>query len=349
MHMKDYIDKLVTPLQSLLQNTNYRFNNPLGGAFLFSWLIFNWESVFYFFFSDESTAKKIEYLKGIYQTVDDANDVLITNYYSLLWFPLIASITYLFLAPVISNVSTGIWSYLNTTLESLRTKYVNNYSIMTQEHKRKMLIAIEGVKAKHKTEIRNLNDEIEGLRNIEIISKEANINDEQEIDNLTQENRSIQIGGDINSIAQDINHKSSANGDFIAGDQVAKSTRAPLFVSKEILKHISSNTGKHNTQMWLAKEFQLDFDFAYHKTEIEFIYLILIQLLSNSPYSPQSLKFASTHYPVEKVRGTLMVMERKGLVTSPEDSTYVLSHKIKEELQMIITDVGSLQLTGTAS
>ena len=154
--MKDYIDKLVTPLQSLLQNTNYRFNNPLGGAFLFSWLIFNWESVFYFFFSDEKTAQKIEYLKGIYQIVDDANGELITNYNSLLWFPLIASIAYLLCAPFISNLSTGIWSYLNTTLESLRTKYVNNYSIMTQEHKEKMLIALEGIKTQHKAEIKTL-------------------------------------------------------------------------------------------------------------------------------------------------------------------------------------------------
>jgi len=207
---------------------------------------------------------------------------------------------------------------------------------------------IEGVKAKHKTEIRNLNDEIEGLRNIEIISKEANINDEQEIDNLTQENRSIQIGGDINSIAQDINHKSSANGDFIAGDKIQNSFNPLTFISSQVLKHVSSNTGKHNTQMWLAKEFQLDFDFAYHRTEIEFIYVILIQLLSNSPYSPQPLKVGSTTYPLEKVRGTLMIMVKKDLVTSSENSTYILSDIIKEKLQLIISDVASLQLTGTA-
>ena len=165
---------------------------------------------------------------------------------------------------------------------------------------------------------------------------------------MAKESLNYQNGGDINPRVHNIDHKSSANGETIIGDKVESSFSPSTFNSNQVLDHISSNTGKHNTQMWLAKEFQLDFDFSFHRTEIEFIYILLIQLLSNSPYSPQPLKIGSTTYPLEKARGILIVMEKKGLVTSPKKSTYILSHKIKEKLQMIMNDVASLQLTGTA-
>lgn len=51
--MKETIKDFFGYFKPIFENTQYRFNNPLGYAFAFSWILFNWKAVYYFFFSDE--------------------------------------------------------------------------------------------------------------------------------------------------------------------------------------------------------------------------------------------------------------------------------------------------------
>jgi hypothetical protein len=117
------------------------------------------------------------FLKELYITTDIINNetVTVTDWWSLIFCPAILAVSYLVFSPIISNIATGVWSFLNTTLETKRKSLVNKISIMSADDKRKMLIALEKLKEKHAEEKQKLQDEIDGYRNLDTISHEQNI------------------------------------------------------------------------------------------------------------------------------------------------------------------------------
>lgn len=105
--MKDFFDQFFSYLKPLIENTKYRFNNPLGYAFIFSWIVVNWKAVYYFLFSDEKAADKISYLHKMYIT--DAS----VSYWWIVFLPALLAMSYVIFAPVISNIATGLWSVID--------------------------------------------------------------------------------------------------------------------------------------------------------------------------------------------------------------------------------------------
>lgn len=158
--MKDFVEQIFTPFKSMSEHIKYRLSNPLGIAFVFSWIIFNWQAVYYFMFSNDTASSKITYLQKIYLT-DKGYDLS-----NLLWCPLGASVLYLVVAPLVSNIATGLWSVIDQSCTALRLKFVENATLMTSADKNKMYLALNKLKEKHAAEVRTLREEISGLQSL---------------------------------------------------------------------------------------------------------------------------------------------------------------------------------------
>lgn len=130
--MKETIQDIFGYFKPIFENTQYRFNNPLGYAFAFSWILFNWKAVYYFLFSDEKAADKIVYLQSIYVTDN------VTSYTFLLCWPLYSALAYIVVAPIISNIATMIWAFFDKSLSSFRLRFVENVPFINQADQTEM-------------------------------------------------------------------------------------------------------------------------------------------------------------------------------------------------------------------
>jgi hypothetical protein len=164
--MKDFFDQFFSYLKPLIENTKYRFNNPLGYAFIFSWIVVNWKAVYYFLFSDEKAADKISYLHKMYIT--DAS----VSYWWIVFLPALLAMSYVILAPVISNIATGLWSVIDKSCTTWRLKYVEKLSILSEVDKANMYLAINKLRSAHQLEVETLRREIDGYQDIILIEKE---------------------------------------------------------------------------------------------------------------------------------------------------------------------------------
>lgn len=164
--MKDFVEQIFTPFKTMSEHIKYRLNNPLGIAFVFSWIIFNWQAVYYFMFSDDAASAKITYLQKIYLTNTEYD---LSN---LFWYPLFASVLYLVFAPLVSNIATGLWSVIDQSCTALRLKFVEKATLMTNADKAKMYLALNKIKADHEAEIEKLRNEISGLQSLLTLERE---------------------------------------------------------------------------------------------------------------------------------------------------------------------------------
>jgi hypothetical protein len=178
--MKDYFSQFFSPLHNLSSHISQRFNNPLGLAFLFSWVVINWQALYYFLFNDGSAENKIKYLLMMYkvENIDKGDlgplDSIIawfkytdngTSLEHLLWSPLLAAILYVIFSPLLSNLVTGVWSILDKSCTSLRLKYVEKRTILTIDDKKAMYQALSEYEKDSQAKITELEETIESLKN----------------------------------------------------------------------------------------------------------------------------------------------------------------------------------------
>lgn len=178
--MKDFFSQFFSPLHNLSSHISQRFNNPLGLAFLFSWVVINWQALYYFLFNDGSAENKIKYLLMMYkaENIDKGDlgllDSIIawfkytdngTSLEHLLWSPLLAAILYVIFSPLLSNLVTGVWSILDKSCTSLRLKHVEKRTILTIDDKKAMYQALSEYEKDSQAKIIELEETIESLKN----------------------------------------------------------------------------------------------------------------------------------------------------------------------------------------
>lgn len=139
-------------MSSLRDSSEQRISNPLYGAFIFSWISFNWKAIAIFLFSE----------RGIYLKIDDIQAV--TNINSLLLNPLKMTLVLMLIVPVLNaiyaifnvlikalhNFSDVYDSYFNSVL-SLRKERVSA-KIVTEREKTLALQKQEIAEAEKRTE-----------------------------------------------------------------------------------------------------------------------------------------------------------------------------------------------------
>lgn len=139
-------------LHSIVSNSKERLKNPFLGAFITSWIAFNWQPIFIILFSNKTIEDKITFV----------NQNFIDPYH-LLYFPLISTVIYIIILPYINLVTELL-------IELSKTKR-NKLSINSQKLaiNNKKELAIEEIKLEEsKTEFRERNSHnqmIESLQN----------------------------------------------------------------------------------------------------------------------------------------------------------------------------------------
>lgn len=78
-------------LESISKSAEERIRNPFIGAFTISWLIFNWQFIYYILFSDKKVEEKLLFVVKNFH-----------NYWYILVFPLLSSLFYLLIVPYVN-------------------------------------------------------------------------------------------------------------------------------------------------------------------------------------------------------------------------------------------------------
>jgi hypothetical protein len=149
-------------INSILYSTKDRLKNPLLGAFVFSWLIFNWKPLFYILFSNNSIENKIDFITECYCSIN-------TNF----WFPLMFSIFYIIMFPYI------LWGFDKLSSKAIIGRKDNILNLNISDIKNQQKIAfeeseLENIKASYRDKA-DLNKKIEILNN-QLTEKDEIIN-----------------------------------------------------------------------------------------------------------------------------------------------------------------------------
>lgn len=173
-------------LQTIFKSTEDRIKNPFIGAFLTSWVLFNWKPILYLAFSDEKIKDKIDFI------IDTEKYNNIWNYF---WLPLFSAIFYIGVLPYVSLVFEFIVKFSH--------KWRNNISLEARDEALQLQIGIaknEIVLEEKKTEFREKNSHNELVQSlhvqVESLKKsleENTISNIETVTSLTEKNNNLVI------------------------------------------------------------------------------------------------------------------------------------------------------------
>jgi hypothetical protein len=158
-------------LQNIFKSTEERIKNPFIGAFMTSWILFNWKPILFVIFSSKIIEDKINFI--------DENFVA-TNH--LLWYPLCAAIFYVLVLPYISLLFDILLKY---SLLKRNDIVVNKQKQNIENQKQ---LAIEEIKLEEaKTDFRERNTHNKLVEELQKRNKDL----EFEVQNEKELNRSM--------------------------------------------------------------------------------------------------------------------------------------------------------------
>lgn len=186
-------------LQAMFKSTEDRIKNPFIGAFLTSWILFNWKPILYIIFSDEKIKDKIYYITE----TDSYNDQ-----YNYFWLPLISAIFYILILPYLSFSFEYLVKFSN--------KWRNKVSLETKDEALELEIGIaknEITLEEKRTEFRERNSHNQMVENLnsQILQLQNSLNDSR---NKNSE-LSIQLQDQRNGLEKQLTETSKTLTDHI--------------------------------------------------------------------------------------------------------------------------------------
>jgi hypothetical protein len=311
--MKDYFDLVLSKFKPLIDNASYRINNPLGAAFIFSWAIINWQTVYYFLFSDQKAEAKIIYLRALYVSYNSNEHITNVDYGVLLWWPLLASIVYLLIAPIVSNLATAAWTWIDRTCSAKRVSFIEKSVFITPEERDQMYRSFAGIQTEYKNKINDLNEDIYGLRQLIILH-----DDKQIIENRVSEPTPPNIQNEYTP--------------------TLPASEKSILVDEDLKNELWLKSNSHSFEQWIAKTFELSVDFQPHYAEINTIKTVIAELLLNSRLPIKESSAFGVGLNKQQVESVLIKLEIKKLVTKNSDKTYSLNETGFVKLRSLINN-----------
>lgn len=211
--MLDFVRDLYS---SFRQTSLERVKSPFLGAFVFSWLAFNWQALAILFFSERKIEEKIKYINENYDVA------------SLLVAPIFTSVLIAFFLPQINKLITKIQDKPNSdTIEltlSSKIKVAKLQQSIAEHEARKRLA--------DKKEERNIEENIESIKNENSKLNEAIILNELQIKELTEDLNASKINEN--------NHKAKMNSAIETRDKMEIDLRKISDSNKELNSTIRS-------------------------------------------------------------------------------------------------------------
>jgi len=172
-------------INNVIDTAKERLKNPFLGAFILSWIAFNWKAISYFILSDENIADRMETIETDY-----------ASWYSGLWFPLSFAVFYLLILPLIMLLFDWASKWvINKRKDHQNDLVLDDYDRILKVATKEFKIA-EAKAGKRPTEL--LNKEIETLTNqyestLQLLEQanESNANLSQRIQKIDTENKTI--------------------------------------------------------------------------------------------------------------------------------------------------------------
>lgn len=128
-------------LTTFFKTSEERIKNPFIGAFMTSWIIFNWKSIIFIIFSSKNVEEKIAFI-----------DKHFSNIENILWLPLISAFFYILILPYLNLIIDQLLKYS----QSKRAIFIIEKQKLTIENQKQL--AIEEIKLEEaKTEFRERN------------------------------------------------------------------------------------------------------------------------------------------------------------------------------------------------
>lgn len=158
-------------LQSIFKTTEERMKNPFIGAFMTSWILFNWKPILFTFSSSKIMEEKIKYIEDNFTGVSH-----------ILYYPLIAAVFYVLILPYISLLFDILLKY------SLLKRNEIVVSKQKQNIENQKQLAIEEIKLEEaKTDFRERNTHNKLVEDLQKRNKDL----ESEIMNEKELNREM--------------------------------------------------------------------------------------------------------------------------------------------------------------
>lgn len=211
--MLDFVRDLYS---SFRQTSLERVKSPFLGAFVFSWLAFNWQALAILFFSERKIEEKIKHINENYDVA------------SLLVAPIFTSVLIAFFLPQINKLITKIQDKPNSdTIEltlSSKIKVAKLQQSIAEHEARKRLA--------DKKEERNIEENIESIKNENSKLNDAIVLNELQIKELTEDLNTSKINEN--------NHKAKMNSAIETRDKMEKDLRNISEANKELNTTIRS-------------------------------------------------------------------------------------------------------------
>lgn len=236
---------------STLEELKRRVSSPLAGTFFLTWLLVNWDFVYYFLFSESKVEVKISHIHNYFLSVSDT-----------LGWPVFITIAYIIVYPLISSLSDAIWVFMERSGKQIASLFLEHYSVITREEQaslyRQMREKEEEYKAKIE-ELKKANDALyTSVNTLSIQTEDERLEDEVS----TEHNYSELPKEKVDRLKQIASLKysfDSVDGSYRLTDFVAKEFKLDKddkYDSKDIMiiKQIIKNALIESPEPWYVKQ-----------------------------------------------------------------------------------------------
>lgn len=333
----EFIKTISDAFQSLAKNFNDRIKSPIGGAFFFSWLIFNWKLVYYISMQNEIPSKKIAYV-----------ETYLLDISQLLVFPALASIAYVLIYPIIYNASNLAWTYIDKNLKTLVAVQIEKKVLLTTEDRQQLYDVMRDQRVRHEDETEKLRGQVEALSKLapeietEIESEDRVVKFDGKVVKLDATGR-ILTTSDSDRTPEDLQEGHDYPITSNSPDEY-KSFFHELFEDLT-KKFLPTTEGSYRFKKLVANWISKDLDDTYHVKDIAKFDVLIRSMIKGLPnlYTPRALNVDGTSYQFSYVLSMLRTLELIDVVTKiqggGEQSTYRLTTEAESEIITALKDI----------
>lgn len=266
----DLVKSVTDLMGNIIDAFKQRVSSPIVGTFFFSWLIFNWRLVYYFVMSDEGVTQKIKHIELNYLELPNT-----------LYWPLLLTIAYIILFPLVVNISNMIWVSVDSNSRSWSSKVIEENAPITKGEQARLFAHIRKREEEYKSVLESKDSEISSLTsalNYQLSDEKVGNANGYELN----KRRIAELKDEVNKANNRLKsyHKEEANYHLSPRD---KHELESVVLSKNVKSYLESSDGNYLFDSLIAKAMGLDKDDTYHSKELHNYKKLLLKVISCYP------------------------------------------------------------------
>lgn len=324
----DVVKSITNLFNDVFDTLKQRVSSPVIGTFFFSWLLFNWELVYYFLGSDEGVAHKINHIQLMY--IDFTQNFC---------FPFTLTIAYLIFYPLVLNISNTVWVVVDSKSKSYFSKFTEKNAPISEEAQAKLFAHIRGREQEYKSVVRDKQ------RKINALNEALNV----QTGELTRLKKKLGLD---TTLSDESTTKSilQINNTIVGGESIIPERRSDNELERDISSVLNSVDGNYLLDDLIATKMELEKDDQIHKRELLASKEILLKLIGSypEPWPVKEIKGVSSDgrsnisYSKDVVQSHGKKLIRKGWISTSEYGgvpSYSMTSELIGDLNNIVSRV----------